>query len=111
MTSEEFRNNPLFLRNQFDGNGTFEMPVIQKQDVDLDNVSLIGYDKTKSGDKAGANSFVHFFLDDYKFDSRNGIWIFLHSSVHITQCLFLYRSITHSDHDGVVLISNQKVSK
>lgn len=68
MTSEEFRNNPLFLRNQFDGNGTFEMPVIQKQDVDLDNVSLIGYDKTKSGDKAGANSFVHFFLDDYKFE-------------------------------------------
>ena len=25
-------------------------------------------DKTKSGDKAGANSFVHFFLDDYKFE-------------------------------------------
>ena len=44
------------------------MPVIQKQDVDLDNVSLIGYDKTKSGAEAGANSCVHFFLDDYKFE-------------------------------------------
>ena len=123
MTSEEFRNNPLFLRNQFDGNGTFEMPVIQKQDVDLDNVSLIGYDKTKSGDKAGANSFVHFFLDDYKFEV---IWndpeprleklsqyrgvLSPQFSTYYTMPV-LYRSITHSDHDGVVLISNQKVSK
>ena len=68
MTSEEFRNNPLFLRNQFNGDGTFEMPVIKKQEIELDNVSLIGYDKTKLGDKTGNNSYVHFFLDDYKFE-------------------------------------------
>lgn len=68
MTSEEFRNNPLFLRNQFNGDGIFEMPFIKKQDIDIDSVSLIGYDKIKSDDKNGVNHYVHFFLDDYKFE-------------------------------------------
>ena len=69
MTSEEFRSNPLFLRNQFKSDGNFDMPIIQKQNIDLTNVSLIGYDQTKNGDEKNSNSFVHFFLDDYKFKS------------------------------------------
>ena len=44
------------------------MPIIQKQNIDLTNVSLIGYDQTKDGDEKNSNSFVHFFLDDYKFE-------------------------------------------
>ena len=67
MTSEEFRNNPLFLRNQFESDGNFDMPIIRKQYVDLSNVRLIGYDQTKRDDTANTNKFVHFFLDDYKF--------------------------------------------
>ena len=65
MTSEEFRTNPLLLRNQFEGNGTFEIPVIQKEKVSLENLTLIGYDKINSGKE---NQIVHFFLDDYKFE-------------------------------------------
>lgn len=68
MKSEDFRNDPFFLRNQFSGYGIFEMPVIKKQDINLDNVSLIGYDKTKLGDKSETQKLVHFFLDDYKFE-------------------------------------------
>lgn len=67
LTSCEFRNNELFLRNQFHGEGIFELPVIRRQEIDLKDVKLIGYDKTKPDDKANAKSFVHFFLDDYKF--------------------------------------------
>lgn len=66
MTSEEFRTNPLLLRNQFERTGTFEIPLIRKNEVTLENVSLIGYDKISSGKK---DQVVHFFLDDYKFES------------------------------------------
>lgn len=68
VTSEEFRNSPMFLRNQFKSEGVFEMPVIHRQNLDLEDIKLIGYDQTKPGDKANAQSFVHFFLDDYKFE-------------------------------------------
>lgn len=65
MTSEEFRTNPLLLRNQFERSGTFEIPVIHKEKVSLENLTLIGYDKINSGKE---NQIVHFFLDDYKFE-------------------------------------------
>lgn len=65
MTSEEFRTNPLLLRNQFERSGTFEIPVIQKEKIDLENLTLIGYDKLSSGN---SDQVVHFFLDDYKFE-------------------------------------------
>lgn len=66
MTSEEFRTNPLLLRNQFERTGTFEIPLIHKDEVSLENLSLIGYDKVSSEKK---DRVVHFFLDDYKFES------------------------------------------
>ena len=68
MTSEEFRSNPLFLRNQFKSDGVFEMPIIRRKNIDLKDVQLIGYDQIKPGDKANEQSFVHFFWDDYKFE-------------------------------------------
>ena len=58
MTSEEFRTNPLLLRNQFERTGTFEIPLIHKDEVSLENLSLIGYDKVSSGKK---EQVVHFF--------------------------------------------------
>lgn len=64
MTSLEYRNNPMFLRNQFEGIGTFEMPKIKKEKINLENIEFIGYDKINSGT---SNQIVHFFLDDYKF--------------------------------------------
>ena len=44
------------------------MPIIRKQNIDLKDVKLLGYDQTRPSDKANAQSFVHFFLDDYKFE-------------------------------------------
>lgn len=65
LTSAEFRNNPLFLRNQFLSDGTFEMPKIKKEEIDLENVELVGYDKLSN---SNSDQIVHFFLDDYKFE-------------------------------------------
>ena len=65
MTSEEFRTDPMFLRNQFDSNGIFEIPLIRKDEIDLDDVELIGYDKLCNQEY---EKIVHFFLDDYKFE-------------------------------------------
>lgn len=31
-------------------------------------MAFLGYDPTKPNDKENQNSFVHFFLDDYKFE-------------------------------------------
>lgn len=65
MKSAEFRNNPLFLRNQFKGDGVFEIPKIEKEELKLENVELIGYDKLSENE---TDKIVHFFLDDYKFE-------------------------------------------
>ncbi len=41
MTSATFRNDPMFLRNQFEGDGVFELPI----SVALEEIALTGYDK------------------------------------------------------------------
>ena len=65
MKSVDFRNDPMFLRNQFARDGTFEMPIIKKTKLDLDDIEFIGYDKLNEGQ---TDKIVHFFLDDYKFE-------------------------------------------
>lgn len=66
MKSVDFRNDPMFLRNQFARDGTFEMPVIKKTKLDLDNIEFIGYDKLSEGQ---TDKIVHFFLDDTSLKS------------------------------------------
>lgn len=44
MTSEEFRNDPLFLRNGIKGKGIFDIPIIKKETVNLKIIQLVGYD-------------------------------------------------------------------
>lgn len=45
MKSEDFRNNPMFLRNRFKGDRVFEIPKIKQEEINLENIELIGYDK------------------------------------------------------------------
>ena len=58
----------MFLRNQFKGDGVFEIPKIEKEEIELENIELIGYDKLNENE---TDKIVHFFLDDYKFEA---IW-------------------------------------
>ena len=56
MKSVDFRNDPMFLRNQFARDGTFEIPIIKKTKLDLDNIEFVGYDIIKGGGAAAAFS-------------------------------------------------------
>ena len=47
MKSIEFRTNPMFLRNQFKGDGIFDIPLLQTDEIDLEEIELIGYDKLR----------------------------------------------------------------
>ena len=57
----------MFLRNQFKSVGMFKLPLVKRQEISLEDVSLIGYDKVNQSNDY--KSIVHFFLDDYKFES------------------------------------------
>ena len=72
MTEENYnyRTSPMFLRNQFKGEGKWNMPIIPKTDPGLtpfDDQRLIGFDKIKTGKDEHYERIVHFFLYDYKF--------------------------------------------
>lgn len=68
MTSKTMRNNPLFMRNNFACAGKWDIPLVKKQNIDTNNISLIACSDTKANDKA-INKIhgVHFFVDDYRF--------------------------------------------
>lgn len=66
MKSIEFRTNPMFLRNQFKSDGIFVIPLLQIDEIDLEKIELIGYDKLCDNK---TDSIVHFFMDDYKFET------------------------------------------
>ncbi|BDF57798.1 hypothetical protein CE91St36_06150 [Christensenellaceae bacterium] len=69
MKSFDLRNHDLFLRNAYTGLSRYEIPLIHRQDIDLDNLQFIGYHNTKTKDAANKGKTVHFFLDDVKFES------------------------------------------
>lgn len=46
----------------------YQIPLIRKQDIDLDTINLIGYSDTKRDDKENAYKTVHFFTYDWFFD-------------------------------------------
>ena len=59
------------LRNQFPGNGRWNIPVIpkfQEKPGDFDDLLLIGFDKTSTDEQKHNARMVHFFLYDYRFE-------------------------------------------
>lgn len=68
MTSIEMRENALFMRNEFDTVGKWQIPLVRKQQIDTNNISLIACSNTKIHEnKANIHRGVHFFVDDYRF--------------------------------------------
>ncbi len=64
------RNNPLFMRNQFQVEGKYGIPIVKKQYIPLDNLSLIACSDTQSHtSEANKKSGVHFFVDDDRFEN------------------------------------------
>ena len=69
MNSVVFRNSPLFLRNEYASEGEWEFPIIKKQDIDLADLELMSYSDISSKDCKNLHKGVHFFIDDWRFDS------------------------------------------
>ena len=69
MNSYSYRNDPMFLRNQFETHGKFELPYIRKQVFEFDRIELIALSETKTNDSPeNCRKIVHGFLDDYRIN-------------------------------------------
>lgn len=72
MTSKHMRENPLFMRNNYNSDGKWGLPVIKKQTIDTTAIELIACSDTRPHEREDNKRFgVHFFVDDYRF---NGIY-------------------------------------
>lgn len=69
MTSIEYRNSAGFLRNDFPCEGKWGFPIIQPQEIDTCKLGLISYSDTSARDTKNLDKGVHFFIDDYRFES------------------------------------------
>ena len=70
QTSKNMRANPLFMRNRYPVCGQWGIPLIKKQKIDLSDIRLISCSDTRSNDNdANKKAGVHFFVDDYRFES------------------------------------------
>lgn len=57
------------VRNQFKMVGKYGMPIIKKQEIDLDKIDLWGYTKTKPNDEENKDKTIHFFTYDWNFEN------------------------------------------
>ncbi len=69
MTSKNFRNSNTFLRNEFESAGEWGFPLVRKQAMDLSKIELIAVSDTSAHDRNNLYKGVHFFVDDYRFES------------------------------------------
>jgi hypothetical protein len=68
MTGKNMREDALFMRNSYQGQGRWGIPIVRKQPVDIRNVSLIACSDTRRNDTTdNTDRGVHFFVDDYRF--------------------------------------------
>ena len=68
MNSFIFRNDPLFLRSEFENDGQWEFPIIKKQPLDLSSVELIACSDISAHDTINTHKGIHHFVDDYRFE-------------------------------------------
>lgn len=55
------------LRNGYPGCGKLGIPIIRKQEIDLNDLKVIGIHNTKLNDEGNRNKTVHFFKCDEKY--------------------------------------------
>lgn len=69
MTSIQMRENPLFTRTTGRETGRWGIPLIMKPEFSQGNIELIAWSDTRSNDMFNQKKGVHFFVDDYRFES------------------------------------------
>ena len=69
MNSILMRENALFTRNSYPSAGKWQIPIIERQFIELNDVALISYSDIRSNDnEINKKKGVHFFIDDYRFE-------------------------------------------
>ena len=69
-TSKDMRNDSLFMRNSYEGHGKWGIPLVKKQELVADDIMLVACSDTRANDNEdNKKRGVHFFVDDYRFNS------------------------------------------
>ena len=66
---EKRKKKQKLVRNEFKGVGKYGMPLIKRQDIDLDKIELLVFTKTKHNDEENQSKTIHFFTYDWNFES------------------------------------------
>lgn len=69
--NKEKEKNKL-VRNEFlyhnQSNGKYDVPIIKKQDIDIEKISFLSYVDAKKDDVENKDKTIHFFTYDWKFE-------------------------------------------
>ena len=65
----KLRNKQKLVRNEFKGVGKYGIPLIKKQDIDLDKIELMCYLKARNNDEENIGKTIHFFTYDWNFEN------------------------------------------
>lgn len=66
---EKRKKKQKLVRNEFEKSGKYGMPLIKKQDIDLNKIELLSYLKIKPDDEGNKNKTIHFFTYDWNFET------------------------------------------
>ncbi len=66
---EKCERKQRIVRNEFRGVGKYGIPLVKKQNIDLNKIELLGYMKTKKNDNENTNKTIHFFTYDWFFEN------------------------------------------
>ena len=66
---EKLNKKLKLVRNEFVTVGKYEMPLIKKQEIDLDKIDLWNYTKTKLKDDDNRHKTIHFFTYFWLFEN------------------------------------------
>lgn len=66
---EKQKRKQRLVRNEFQKDGKYGMPLIKKQDIDLDKIKLWNYTKIKTNDESNFDKTIHFFTYDWNFEN------------------------------------------
>lgn len=67
-TSKSLRENPLFVRNEYNGECPWDIPVVKACHISAPEIQFLSYQNTKMSDRKNVDKAVHFFVDDYHFE-------------------------------------------
>ncbi|MCL2675212.1 MAG: DUF4417 domain-containing protein [Firmicutes bacterium] len=66
---DKLKKKQMLVRDSFEMVGKYNMPLIKKQNIDLDKIEPWSYVKTKQNDVDNKHKTIHFFTYDWLFET------------------------------------------